>query len=70
MYFGRVGEEEKTQVVYCTITPDARGTEGGRSGRENWKEETKIWHEKEQNSGVDYKKVRCFANFVPILEYV
>ena len=47
-----------------------RGTEGGRSGRENWKEETEFWHEKEQNSGVDYKKVRCFANFVPILEYV
>ena len=46
------------------------GTEGGRSGRENWKEETEFWHEKEQNSGVDYKKAGCFANFVPILEYV
>jgi hypothetical protein len=28
MYFGRVGEMEKTQVVYCTITPTAE-----RNGR-------------------------------------
>ena len=28
MYFGRVGKEKKTQVVYCTITPAAE-----RNGR-------------------------------------